>query len=510
MKRSYIVKSMLMVLAMFSLTNCSDQLDEEQELVVVQDDLDYSSQEAALGALIGAYQKFQDVGWEQIPLLAVRGDDVNAGGKGDQQGFADTDNYIYDSNFWMYNSLWQTWFQDVLQITAQMEQLQAFKAGGVKAELVDQYIAECRVLRGFITLELSHVFGDVYKIESTDQTQIKVLPKNELMQWISDEMDLAIPHLVDMHPNKRTDLRGGVTKYTGLTVKAMANLDNENYQAVADAAGEIIKSNKFKLSNDFYNLFKIPGKLDDENILEIQYSDFGQGSGLNISHLYAFYGPQSWTPAVAGAGAGWGFYEPSKKYIKFMLDRNETIRLETSVLFTDRGINELKSEGYTNLPDFVKNTTRSGDVIKDYSRALFASGKHYLPSNQLTPGRTSYGTNKNYTVIRYAEVLLMYAEALTRGATGTAGTAVEAVNKVRERANLNALSSVTNEDVLDEKFAELAMEWGVRYNDMIRLKKTDELSYDGRTFDMSKAYLPYPQAQLDQSYILNAYYQNKK
>lgn len=499
-----------MVLAMFSLTNCSDQLDEEQELVVVQDDLDYSSQEAALGALIGAYQKFQDVGWEQIPLLAVRGDDVNAGGKGDQQGFADTDNYIYDSNFWMYNSLWQTWFQDVLQITAQMEQLQAFKAGGVKAELVDQYIAECRVLRGFITLELSHVFGDVYKIESTDQTQIKVLPKNELMQWISDEMDLAIPHLVDMHPNKRTDLRGGVTKYTGLTVKAMANLDNENYQAVADAAGEIIKSNKFKLSNDFYNLFKIPGKLDDENILEIQYSDFGQGSGLNISHLYAFYGPQSWTPAVAGAGAGWGFYEPSKKYIKFMLDRNETIRLETSVLFTDRGINELKSEGYTNLPDFVKNTTRSGDVIKDYSRALFASGKHYLPSNQLTPGRTSYGTNKNYTVIRYAEVLLMYAEALTRGATGTAGTAVEAVNKVRERANLNALSSVTNEDVLDEKFAELAMEWGVRYNDMIRLKKTDELSYDGRTFDMSKAYLPYPQAQLDQSYILNAYYQNKK
>lgn len=510
MKKSFIAKSMLLVLAMFSLTNCSDQLNEEQELVVVQDDLDYSSQEAALGALIGAYEKFQNVGWEQIPLLAVRGDDVNAGGKGDQQGFADTDNYIYDSNFWMYNSLWSSWFQDVLQITAQMEQLQAFKSGGVKEELVDQYIAECRVLRGFITLELSRVFGDVYKIESTDQTQIKVLPKDELMQWISDEMDLAIPKLLDEHPNQRTDLPGGVTKYTGLTVKAMANLDKKDYQAVADAAGEIIKSNKFKLYNDYYNLFKISGKLNDENILEIQYSDFGQAAGTNVSHLYAFYGPQGWKPAVAGAGSGWGFYEPSKKYIKFMLDRNETIRLETSVLFTNRGITELKNEGYTNLPAFVNNTTRDGDVINDYSRALFASGKHYLPSKQLTPGRTAYGTNKNYTVIRYSEILLMYAEALTRGANGNAGTAVAAVNEVRERANLSPLTSVTSEDVMDEKFAELAMEWGIRYNDMIRLQKTDELSYDGRTFDMNKAYLPYPQAQLDQSYILNAYYQNKK
>ena len=191
-----------------------------------------------------------------------------------------------------------------------------------------------------------------------------------------------------------------------------------------------------------------------------------------------------------------------------MLDRGESIRLETSVLFTNDGIAQLNDAGYTSLPSFVSNTTRDGDVINNYSRANFASGKHFLPTIQLTPGRTGIGTNNNYTVIRYSEVLLMYAEALTRGATGTAGTADDAVNEVRGRANMIPLSGVTSQDVMDEKFAELAMEWGIRYYDMVRLGETSELSYDGRTFTMEKAFLPYPQAQLDQSYILQEYYDN--
>ncbi|NJW55453.1 RagB/SusD family nutrient uptake outer membrane protein, partial [Salinimicrobium oceani] len=73
----------------------------------------------------------------------------------------------------------------------------------------------------------------------------------------------------------------------------------------------------------------------------------------------------------------------------------------------------------------------------------------------------------------------------------------EAVNLVRERAEMPPLSGVTTEDVLDEKFAELAMEWGVRYYDMIRLDRYNELSYDGRTFTAGDEFLPYPQAQVD-------------
>ena len=91
-------------------------------------------------------------------------------------------------------------------------------------------------------------------------------------------------------------------------------------------------------------LFKLEGKLNNENILELQYSDFGTASGNLEAYLFAFFGPESWAPKVAGAGGGWGFYEPSMKYIKFMLDRGETTRLQTSVIFTNRGIDEIKKD----------------------------------------------------------------------------------------------------------------------------------------------------------------------
>lgn len=496
MKRLINIKFLLLGLTMV-LFNCSDKLNEELELTT-GGSVDYTSAEAAKGTLVGAYAKFNDMGWEQIPLIAVRGDDVNAGGLGDQQPFADTDKFVYDSNYWMYNSLWENWYQKIVQITAQIGELEKFRAAGVDGKIINQYEAECKTLRAFTLLEISRVWGKVIVMENLDQTQLKLQSKDEVMQWISKQMDEVIPNLPDMRPNQRTDLRGGVTKYTALAIKAMANLELKNYQAVADAAGAIINSNKFTLYTDYYQLFKIAGKLADENLLEVQYSDFGTSSGTNISHLFAFYGPQAWSPAVTGAGDGWGFYEPSLKYIKFMLGRGEKTRLETSVLFTNRGITEIKKDpSYATIPSWISNTTKDGDVINDYTRAMFASGKHYLPSKQLTTGRLDYGTNKNYIITRYAEVLLMYAEAVARGANATAGTAVAAVNLVRTRANLSPLTSVTADQVMDEKFAELGMEWGIRYFDMVRLGNTTALSYDGRTFSMDKQFLPYPLAQVD-------------
>jgi starch-binding outer membrane protein, SusD/RagB family len=497
MKRSTYIKSFLL-LGFFALSSCDNKLDEKMELDA-SSSFDYTSTEGAKGALIGAYSSFQDMGWEQIPLLSVRGDDVNAGGLGDQAAFSDTDRFVYDNNYWMYNSLWSVWYQHILQIVTQIDQLDKFKAGGVNPNLINQYQAECKVMSAFLHLEVSRVWGKVILVETPDQTQLKMKSKEEIMQWISAKMDEAIPYLPDMRPNQRGDIKGGITKYTALAIKAMANLELKNYQAVADATGAIINSGKFSLYSDFNNLFKIPGKLADENLLEVQYSDLGVASGGgSINHLWAFYGPQGWTPSVAGSNDGWGFYEPSLKYIKFMLSRGEKKRLQSSVLFTNRGINKIKEDpAFATLPTWVSNTTIEGDVINDYTRAMFASGKHYLPSNQLTAGRKDYGSNKNFIIVRYAEILLMYAEAVARGANPTAGSAVNAVNIVRNRAGLSALASVTADQVMDEKYAELGMEWGIRYYDMVRLGNTAALSYDGRTFTMDKQFLPYPLAQID-------------
>jgi hypothetical protein len=491
---------------LFTVTACHDLLEEPAENRVFTEETDYTVSENMIQPLLGAYAEFQSRGWEDHPLIAVRGDDVNHGGLGDQQDFAETDKYNYNRGFWMYNSLWQNMYKDIFAAHSAMEQVDIYVTNGASAQLGQQYIAEAMVLRGWFLLQLSRVWGDIFITTSSDPADLLTMSpatKDEVMQHISDQMDLAMADLPDLHPNERSDIRGGITKYTALAIKAQANLELKQYQKVADATSQIIASDKFELEADFYNLFKIPGKLNNENILELQYSDFGQGSGDIITHDFGFYGPQGWSPKVATAGDGWGFYEPSLTWIKFMLDRGEQTRLETSVLFSNRGIEEIqKDAAYATLPAWISNTTPSGDVINNFPRGLFSSGKHYLPSDQLTEGRTGYGNNKNFIIIRYAEILLMHAEALTRGATSSAMTADQAVNLVRDRAGLLPLSGVTAQQVMDEKLAELAMEWGIRYYDMVRLEQYGVLSYEGRTFTAADIFLPYPQSQIDQFPVL--------
>lgn len=497
--------SLLTVLILLVSGGCEKFLDEPAENKKLTETTDYTLTGNMIRPLMGAYYEFNSIEWENIPLIAVRGDDVNAGGLGDQQDFAETDKYNYNKDYWMYNSLFQNFYQNMYSANSAMEQIAKYKEYAANKSLADQYIAEAKVLNAWWLLQVSRVWGDLPIPPSSDPALLLIAPlstKAQIMQQVSDWMDEAILNLPAVRPNERTDIPGGVTKYTALAIKALANLElgtSEKYQVVADATGEIINSGKFSLEPDFYELFKIKGKLNNENILEMQYSDLGLDAGENYAHLFAFYGPQGWTPAVAGASEGWGFWEPSMKYIKFMLDRNETVRLETSVLFTNAGIDSLKTDpNYAILPSWISNTTRSGDIVNNYARAIFASGKHYLPSTQLTPGRTDYGTNKNYPIIRYSEILLMYAEATTHGASGSAGSADDAVNLVRERAGLNPISGVTLDQVMDEKLAELAMEMGQRYYDMVRLGRFEELSYEGRSFQEGDIFLPYPQNQVDQ------------
>ncbi|WP_417360685.1 RagB/SusD family nutrient uptake outer membrane protein [Galbibacter sp.] len=505
LQHKFIVASLSVMTLFFS--SC-DKLDEPELNNNFTGGTDYTKTEDMLLSLIGVYDAYTSTGWELPLLIGVRGDDVNAAG--DQAVYQDTDEFKYDTNNWMYNSVWKAYYDDIVVSNTAIENIDKYiaEADAAGKQNGEQYKAEIQIMRAMDHYFLAKTWGSVFILDTSDLStlaHIEKLPtREEVMQFVSDEMDEAIPALPKIRPNQRMDLPGGYTAYTAYAVKALANQELGNYQAVADATGAIINSGLFSLYPDFYELFKTPGKLSDESLMELQYSDYGQGSGDREGHLYAPYGPSSWTPVVADASSGWGFYEPTMKYILFMLDRGETTRLETSVLFTDQGIAAIQANpGYETLPGFVSNTTPDGDVINDNVRALFSSGKHYLPSNQLIPGRTDYGSNKNYIMIRYAEILLMYAEALTRGATGVGLTADQAVNMVRARANMPAVSGVTTQQVLDEKFAELALEWGIRYYDMIRVDNYQELSYDGRSFSGDLELLPYPQQQLDELPVLS-------
>ncbi len=497
--RFFLIAAMLSAV-IFLAPGCDSILDDPLETQVVESGIDYTNVNLMKELLDGSYYTLYNIQWETFPLIAVRGDDVNA--QGDQAPLLETDSYRYDRSFWMYNSTWLNLYSDNINWHAAIEEIIKFKEAGADATLADRYIAEIKVMQGYELIQLARLWGGILIPTSSQASELyeaEVVPFDEVMQHISDLMDEAIPLLLEVAPNQRTDIPGGVTKYTALAIKAMANLELKNWQGVADATGEIIGSDLFELYPDFYELFKTPGKLASENILEFQYSDFGEGTGEGVRYLQAFFGPNNWTPVVEGIGGGWGFWEPTLKYIKFMIDRGETDRLETSVLFTQEGIDSLTAQpGYATIPDFISNTTRDGDLwgTSDGSanpRSIYSSGKHYLPSNQMIPGRTEYGSNKNFICIRYAEILLMHAEALAGGASSSVMTADQALNEVRARAGLGGLTGVTIDNVLDEKFAEFGMEWGIRFYDLVRHDKTSELS----GYSPEDRFLPYPLGQID-------------
>ncbi len=496
----YIKYTLALLSVLMVSVSCEDILDTPLENEQIVENTDYSRSENMILLLYGAYAELNALQWESFPIISVRGDDVNAAG--DQVPLTETDQFRYDRNFWMYNSTWLNLYTDILYWHGAMEEIQKYEDAGASASSAQQYIAEIKVMRAFELFHLARLWEDVLIPRASnpaDLFNVEVSTFDQVMEHISNQMDEAIPFLPSVHPNQRTDVPGGITRFTALAVKAMANLEWKNYAAVAEATGQIISSNLFALEPDYYQLFKIPGKLNDENLLELQYSDFGTATGAVTRYLWDFFGPASWTPAVSGASNGWGFWEPSTKYIKFMLDRGEQERLQTTVLFTPAGIAELQSDpNYATLPGWVSNVSPDGDVFNSHPRYNFLSGKHYLPSTQLRPGRFTYGENKNFTCIRYAEILLMHAEALVNGATSTVKSADEAVNEVRARVGMGALNNVDLDDVLDEKFAEFGMEWGVRFYDLIRHNRTSELDYDGRVFQPSEhTYLPYPLEQMD-------------
>ena len=490
----------LMAAVIFLAPSCDSALDNPQEDTVVESGIDYTNISLRKELIEGAYYTLYNLQWETYPLLSVRGDDVNA--KGDQEPLLETEAFRYSRSFWMYNSTWLNLYSDIINWHAAIEEIEKFNANSNDPGVGQQYIAEINVMQGYELLLLARLWGGILiptSSQAEDLYNAEVTSFEETMAYISNLMDEAMPSLLDVAPNQHPVVKGGITKSTALAIKAMANLEMKNWQGVADATSQIIQSGQFSLFADYYELFKTPGKLANENILELQYSDFGQGSGDAVRYLHAFFGPNNWTPEVSGASGGWGFWEPSMKYIQFMIDRGETVRLETSVNFTNEGIDSLQAQpGYSTLPAFISNTTRDNDVwgTTDGSanpRAIFSSGKHYLPSNQLIPGRTDYGSNKNFICIRYAEVLLMHAEALTNGASSSVMSADAAVNAVRSRAGLGNLSGVTLDNVLDEKFAEFGMEWGIRFYDLVRHGKTSELT----GYSDEDRFIPYPLQQID-------------
>ena len=157
--------SILALMGIATTISCSDKLNT-QEGQLNTGDLDYTNTDNMIEPLIGAYYSLADMGREVPLLLSVRGDDVNAGGLGDQQPFADTDRYNYSKDYWMYNSLWNAQYSEIINMNTAIDQIQKFEeyADDQQMQTAEQYIAEIKVMRAWFHLNLGRTWKDVFII----------------------------------------------------------------------------------------------------------------------------------------------------------------------------------------------------------------------------------------------------------------------------------------------------------------------------------------------------------
>lgn len=497
------LKNIIILLLVMEVAGCSKLLDRDVEDQNRSTAIDYTNLGAMYSPVSGVYRTASGdnpglVHWMDVGVRTVRGDDVSKGSSPNDQGTLTDIKNFQNSNpgvvtFWGNNNYWNDHYGLVLYCNEAINGLNKYAANipdgdNPNLALYNQYKAEVRVIRAWSHMLISRVFGDVPIV--IDNTSLATVPKVsmlELRQWIISEMDSAVMYLEDTRPNQSVH-KGAVTKYTALLIKAKAAADaagNDNgspyWDIVLSATNDIINSNKFSLFPDFYQLWKIPGKLSDESLFELQYSDFGTSTGTNVKPgaFWDFQGPNG--NQQGSFISGWGFLYPTQAIVDFFNNRSDSVRRKTSILFAG-----------TSEANFV--TTPSGDKIygNTNGQTMFM-GKAYLPANQVTSGRREYGTNNNVRVLRYADVLLLNAEAKVRkGQNGDAP-----FNLVRQRAKLNPITGVNLQQILDERRAEFACEWwGERYNDLIRTgQAATVLSSAG--FALGKEYVPVPQAQRD-------------
>ncbi len=117
------IKAAFLVLALLGTSACQDKLDTLPENKAFTAGTDYTLTNNMILPLIGLYGRHYEIGWMSFPVYAVRGDDVNAGGLGDQIDFANEDIFKYNKDFWMFNAVWQDFYEMLFVANSTIEQV---------------------------------------------------------------------------------------------------------------------------------------------------------------------------------------------------------------------------------------------------------------------------------------------------------------------------------------------------------------------------------------------------
>lgn len=488
------LKIIFVLLSILTLTNCEDFLDLRPEATLPTTGIDYTKSENTFLSVSASYAKLRSWGAHVFPYIGafeIASDNADKGSTPeDNPTMLELDNLNWQTNNSLINDLWISYFDIVSGANYAIHQMPLFENNLINSSdkiYAMQCQGEVKAIRAYAYFNLTRLFGRVPIIDTILSSQqlaaVQQSSKAQLYEFIEKDLTEAIKVL----PNSYTkEWAGRINKYTAMALKAKVHMYQSEWDSVASLTDKIIASGRYGLLPNFREVFSLDGENSKESLFELQSSTLGKTAGDQTFIEYAYVqGPRGNSPSGM---QGWGFCTPSQNLINFYTARGEVIRPAATLLY--RG---------TKTPE--------GDSIKVACTNPVYNGKVYTPSTNNNWNYNGYGFDHNVRILRYSDVLLMYAEALVHGVTvpSTSGyTADFAVNLVRNRAGLSNLTGVTLQQIWDERRAEFALEED-RYFDLIRTNQAATvLQSKGFVTGKHEVYpIPAAQIQLNTNLIQN-------
>ncbi|CAA9268279.1 MAG: Cell surface glycan-binding lipoprotein, utilization system for glycans and polysaccharides (PUL), SusD family [uncultured Adhaeribacter sp.] len=483
----------LATLLMATVPACKDFLDVPPQGQITEDEI-RSNPQAAQDLVTGVYNVMWIGGFgpdvhsfQYVILTNIASDDADKGSTPQDYGDAlDVDNLTLTPNNSNINNVWTGYYQAIARANQALDKLPLSPADETTKRKLE---GEVRFLRGYFYFNLVRLFGGVPKLDrvplpeeaNSDQFQTRA-SEEEIYQLIISDLQFAVDNL----PEKGQTTIGRATKGAAQGMLAKVYLYRQDYQKAFELSGAVITAGKYTLHPRYEEIWRETGNNNNESIFEVQ-------AGINAecnaaTQLYTV----SQGPRQGGRGGwrdlGFGFNSPSESLVN-EYEPNDRRRDATIIFINPSPRGTVLYDGFR-VPskDSVENFRYNYKAYHSRLTERNCGNNDFLP--------------KQIRVMRYAEVLLIHAEAAL--ALGNTGAAQTDIDQIRARVNL-APVPVTREAIWHERRVELAMEHD-RFFDLVRQEKlqpgraVQAFAAHGKTFVKGKnEVFPIPQTQRDLS-----------
>ena len=491
-------------------TSCESQLDIEQKGATSTEQF-YKTDADAEAALVAAYEGFMcnvvgrqpDVSGSmgiytpQKLILNMCGDDVYyaSGNYGDHEDAGCLNEFRNDTEALVPRLMYSGLYLSVYTCNLVLDHFAESADTPVKRRCV----AEARVLRAYDYFLLANLWGNPPLV--LHQLSADALPFNcdkdpenpmtheQLIEWVAKECEEASD---DLDERKSTSDKDGAVKVTKGFANALAGkayLFAGQYDKAKAALKKVIDSGKYALvpGDKYMDNFHIEGDGDEEKVFEINFeynagktgwsgmiqrSSWMEANAMNWRAGNFVVSPQSVYSGIDGWG---GLGVPQWFGDEFHENDGDSYRFKATLKHIDDAVYNMEyADSKLNEMSVEQKKTSKSVGIKDDVQGLYGNSTWLAFKTVIRAADTEgqkYGNNirlNNYLVMRYAEVLLNYAEACLQ--TGDNAEAKKYINMIQERAGSKTISSTVDMDVLKkEKSYELWME-GCRWFDIMRWK----------------------------------------